>query len=562
VTQPSRLLATATPTPIACYGGTSRITVSATGGTSPYTGTGNYNVLAGTYSYSVTDASGCTSVTSVVVTQPTRLTSAATASAILCYGGTSTVNVTAGGGTAPYAGTGSYTALAGTRTYSVTDANGCTSTATVTISQPAQLNAFASSGNVNCYGGTTPVSVTASGGTAPYSGTGNFPQSAGTYIYQVQDANRCAASVSITITQPLQLTATATAQPILCNGGSTSVNVQANGGTQPYNGTGSFQVTAGNYSYTVVDNNGCSVTTNLNVSQPQPLSASVTTLDATCFTAGSATASAMGGTGSYSYLWSNGAVTPSVGNLQAGTYSVTVTDQNGCTGSASGTVRLIANYPAAAGPISGQTNIRLNAAFTYSVVPVSGATSYRWTLPANCTGTSTGNSISITFLNGFRSGTICVTPVNACGDGVTSCITVSVPTIAAPGGGGKTKDNIHLPVGIGAPGGMITEGEGGAEAGQEVVRTDSHQDDIRHLVAYPNPTTGKVIIGFAGIRDAAYRLTVMDMAGNLLRTDDMTGEEDMVSRVYDLSGLAKGIYSVWVQRKDGSSQKTIRLVVQ
>jgi hypothetical protein len=124
-----------------CNGGTSTVTVTGNGGTGPYTGTGNFTVSAGTHSYTVTDANGCTATTSITVTQPTTLTAGSTATSILCNGGTATVTVTSAGGTGPYTGTGNFTVSAGTHSYTVTDANGCTATTSIIVTQPALVNA-------------------------------------------------------------------------------------------------------------------------------------------------------------------------------------------------------------------------------------------------------------------------------------------------------------------------------------------------------------------------------------------------------------------------------------
>src|SRR6185436_12694507 len=180
----------------------------------------------------------------------------------IACGGTTTVNVTANGGTAPYSGTGLHTVSAGPYSFTVTDANGCSAVINGTITQPSQLTSSASNGNILCNGGTTTVNVTATGGTAPYSGTGIHNVSAGPYSFTVTDANGCTAVVSGTITQPSQLTASASYGTILCNGGTTTVNITANGGTSPYSGVGVQTVSAGPYSFTVTDANGCTVVVN------------------------------------------------------------------------------------------------------------------------------------------------------------------------------------------------------------------------------------------------------------------------------------------------------------
>ena len=100
------------------------------------------------------------------------------------------VNGTATGGTAPYSGTGSFTVGAGSYTYTVTDANGCSTTTSITVSEPTALSASSSQGaSILCNGGTTTVTVSATGGTAPYSGDGSFTVGAGSYTYTVTDAN-------------------------------------------------------------------------------------------------------------------------------------------------------------------------------------------------------------------------------------------------------------------------------------------------------------------------------------------------------------------------------------
>lgn len=201
-------VATLTADSIACNGGTSNVVVTASGGTSPYTGVGTFSVNAGSYDYIVTDANGCADTVSVSITQPTALVaSASVTSAVLCNGGLATVTVTASGGTSPYSGTGLFASVpAGTHDYIVTDALGCADTAQITVIEPALLIANASvTTPVPCYGGQGSVTVSATGGTALYTGTGVNVVSAGSYTYTVTDANGCSATTSITVTEPAQI---------------------------------------------------------------------------------------------------------------------------------------------------------------------------------------------------------------------------------------------------------------------------------------------------------------------------------------------------------------------
>ncbi len=319
-------------------------TVSATGGTAPYTGTGlKSNLAAGTYTYTVTDAHGCTATTSVTITQPTELIAASSVgSNVSCFGGNNgSATVSASGGTAPYTGDGLKSNLtAGTYTYTVTDAHGCTSSTSVTITQPTELHASSVvNSNADCNGNNNgSATVSASGGTAPYTGDGlKSGLAAGTYTYTVTDAHGCTATTSVTITEPSGLlAASAVVTNVNCNGGSDgSANVTASGGTAPYTGTGlKSNLAAGTYTYTVTDAHGCTSNTSVTITEPTVLHASsVVNSNVNCHgeSNGSATVSATGGTVPYTG-------TGLKSNLAAGTYTYTVTDAHGCTATTSVTI--------------------------------------------------------------------------------------------------------------------------------------------------------------------------------------------------------------------------------
>ncbi len=121
--------------------------------------------------------------------------------------------------------------------YSVTDASGIISTVSVAIKQPATVLAAAVSlGNTNI------LTVSATGGASPYSGTGTFTAKFGLNTFIVTDANGCSVTTSITIPP---LTAVAIESPVNCSGTTAAVNVTGNGGTGPYTGTGIFNTNAG-----------------------------------------------------------------------------------------------------------------------------------------------------------------------------------------------------------------------------------------------------------------------------------------------------------------------------
>jgi len=280
--------------------------------------------------------------------------------------GTATANVS--GGAPPYnyqwsnGGTGtSISGLSG-GTYSLTveDANGCQTIQNFTINQASSnvLATITGSSDVSCNGGSNgAASVSGSGGTAPYSYLWSNGQSsstatglsAGSYSVTVSDANGCQDIASVSIGQPSALSASANSASVSCNGGNDgSASASASGGTAPYsyqwsNGSTSASISglsAGSYSVTVTDANGCTASANTSISQPAALSLSFSVTDATAGQSnGSVNLSVSGGTSPYSYQWSNGSTSQDLNNIGAGTYSVTVTDNNGCSATGSATVQ-------------------------------------------------------------------------------------------------------------------------------------------------------------------------------------------------------------------------------
>ncbi|MCX6257829.1 MAG: T9SS type A sorting domain-containing protein [Bacteroidia bacterium] len=333
ITQPVMLMASSSSTSILCHGGNSTVTVSATGGTLPYTGTGTYTVVAGTYSYTVSDALGCNSVTTITVTEPTVLTASSVATPILCNGGNATVTVTASGGTGLISGTGTFNRTAGTWSFTVTDANGCTATTSVTIAQPTPVVVELSATQIACYGGNSTVTVSATGGTGTYTGTGTFTRTFGTWSFTVTDANGCSGSSSITISQPTQLTASASTTIVSCNGGSDgTITLSVSGGITPYSFNWAdgpttqnrSDLTAGTYYVVVYDGNGCFVDVNATITENTLLHAIANPGVILC-QGGSTNVviTATGGTVPYS---GTGTFTQSVGS-----HTYTVTDINQCT---------------------------------------------------------------------------------------------------------------------------------------------------------------------------------------------------------------------------------------
>src|SRR5204862_3696807 len=121
--------------------------------------------------------------------------------------------------------------------FTVIDDHYCMDTVSINITEPALLIATASAPAIACNGGSVTVTISASGGVAPYSGTVITNVGAGNYTYAVTDANLCATTATIQITEPALLTATASAPAIACNGNSVTVTIDVDGGTAPYSTT-------------------------------------------------------------------------------------------------------------------------------------------------------------------------------------------------------------------------------------------------------------------------------------------------------------------------------------
>jgi len=248
---------------------------------------------------------------------------------------------------------------AGVYQVTVSDTLGCATTDTVIVSNvggPA-IDSVAKT-NVLCNGGNSgTATVYSSGGSIPYTyawsqGGTNASVSglaASTYTITVSDANGCQSSSLVTITEPFAIVPGLSHTDVSCNGAAdgTASSLTA-GGVFPYmyswsnSGTGSSisGLSAGTYSVTITDDNGCTATSSVSVTEPAAINITAGHTDVSCFggTNGAGSVSVSGGAGPYDYSWNNGDTTAAVSGLAAGTYSVLVTDASGCTSTASFTV--------------------------------------------------------------------------------------------------------------------------------------------------------------------------------------------------------------------------------
>jgi len=351
----------------------------------------------------------------------------------LCAGQTNGVaSATGSGGTPPYTylwSNGSTTAnlsALGSGTFSVTltDSRGCSVTGSTTLTAPLAITATATTtaafcGNAN---GTANLSIT--GGTAPFtvnwsnggSGASLTGLASGAYSYTVTDNNGCTRTGSTTVAANNNgPTLTFNIQNVSCNGGSNgAVTAAVTGGTAPYtyawgNGGQSNTIsslTAGNYSITVTDANGCTVSTTVFVSAPAAIAVTATTSPATCGNNnGSVSASVTGGTSPYTYAWSGGGNTATINNRASGSYTVTVTDSRSCTATATFNVSNVGGPAVTTSKKDVSCNGGSNGTASASVT--GGTAPYVLSWSNGATGTSLTNLIAGTY-------TVTVTDANGC----------------------------------------------------------------------------------------------------------------------------------------------------
>jgi gliding motility-associated-like protein len=337
--------------------------------------------------------------------------------------------------------------------YQMIDNGTCKGTYSTTLLVPFDPILSISNTSVSCNGYSDgSILTSANNGTNPYSfsispsmGIGNVSDNnyivnnlpAGNYTINVVDGAGCQSFTTTSIIEPPPITLSVSSTPASCfNFSDGSASVQASGGTgnfvyyewQPYGGAGPNMSTAnylmaGNYTVEVMDNNNCISTATVQVTQPPAISVSVVSNSITCYNGsdGSATVTASGGTGPFTYSWNPNLSNSNVlSNAPYNTYTCTIIDNNGCS-----KIEYI--------PINQPQQVK----FQFSVVPdrcqqnngmifstIQGGVQpyqYQW---------STGaiNTTSITGLTGNQMYTLTITDANNC----VYSDTVFVPSPSTP----------------------------------------------------------------------------------------------------------------------------------
>ena len=449
ITQPVEISTSSVFSGVTCYGADDGWAfVNAVGGTDPLSilwndgqdSTTAISLSEGTYIATISDANGCQKIVDGYISEPAPTNYDFDVEEISCFGddnGEVTLNIF--GGSPPFEYTWSnedtvstITGLIANVFYSVNviDENGCTFKDSIKLEQPPLFEVTEiETENVNCNGGNDgSIEINFIGGTQPYIidwfGEESDALSAGEYNVYITDFNGCEPiDTLITILEPsnaLELNTFKT--DISCYGESDGqAFASANGGTPPYLyqwntfQTDSFinNLPLGIYSVTVTDANNCTSIDGFSVTQPTNISAAMLTTDVNCHGGADGTAfvDVNGGTSPYSFVWSDGQSNQTAENLEEGTYTVTIIDNNGCQQFSSGNIfepgptnlQLSSNNPSCYAYTNGTAEV--------SVLGGSAPFSYNWKENGNNVSSSTvanGLSANINYIIEVTDGDNCL----------------------------------------------------------------------------------------------------------------------------------------------------------
>jgi gliding motility-associated-like protein len=474
-----------------CGNNNGSATATATGGSGNYTYSWSCtpaqttqtatNLAPGNYSVTVNDGT-CTVIGTVTVGNIPSFNATAMSTNENCGHANGTATATPTGGSIPYIyawnsvpSQSTQTAInlpAGNYSVTITDANGCTATTTATvINIPGPSAAIANPINSLCGLPNGSAIVNPTGGSPPYTyqWNSNPPQYtqnlqnvlAGIYNVTVTDNFGCTATNTVTLTSSPGPTASIT--NIIgsqCNQSNGSLTITPNGGQPPYlyawntnpsqSGQTAANIPTGNYTVTVTDANGCHATSSGFVPTTNaPIANAISTNEYCGQGNGTATITVIGGTAPFTYLWNNGQTNTIAIGLAADIYTVTVTDGNSCTATATTNVM---NIPGPTAGFSAQPKVLtlMDGPVTFVDNSTGNITDWFWYFGDS--DTASGNFVHHQYIDlGEFLVMLIVTDNNGCKDTVTDTIkvkdffTLYIPNSFSPNGDGK--NDLFFPTG-------------------------------------------------------------------------------------------------------------------
>jgi gliding motility-associated-like protein len=466
ITEPPPIVLTTSKTDANCGGSDGSATMNASSGAgapftyawSPSGGTTATatGLAAGTYTVLVTDKNGCTKDTTVSVADIGSPTVSTSKVDILCYGNaTGSISTTVSGGVPPYTyswlPTGGSAAnasnlAAGTYTVIITGANNCKATAIVTLTEPPLIVLTSSKTDANCSASDGSVTINATGGVSPYtyawSGGGSSATKtgvpSGSYTVTVTDKNACTMTAVVSVSDIGAPSVTATSTNVKCNGGNDgTASATATAGVTPYtyswnstpvqNTANATGLKMGTYVLTVTAANGCKATTSVTITEPPAIVLTTSSINESCGRSnGTATVMASGGTGAYTYLWSNAQTSTTASGLSAGNYTVTVSDANGCSKTVTASP---INIPGPKASFS-FTDRCVNTPVSFTNTSTPAGLSYSWDF-GDSTTSVLANPVHTYSTAGNKSVKLLVTDAGGCKDSVIKLLTVyPLPLVA------------------------------------------------------------------------------------------------------------------------------------
>ncbi len=368
LSNPTSFIVNSTTNQIDCNGDNDGlIDLQISGGTGPF----NYswdngastedisNLAPGSYSVTIEDANFCQEIQSFTIIEPAALQNSVQSNDLNCYDDTNgSISLNVNGGVPPYnymwstgqSGSSINNLAAGNYSVTISDNVSCSKIESFVIDAPDELTSNINASQIPCFSSANgAIDLTVTGGTTPYSfAWSNGPTTedvsnltAGTYSVVITDANDCTTSEQVTIEMTNELVINDITTGVSCNGdtdGSIDINVTGGNGNYTYqwnNGLTSedlANLAPGNYNVVVVDVSNCEGSASFVISEPEPINIQHFSFAESCINSSDAMIelSIAGGSGDYTYLWSDQSTAASLTDISAGNYFVTVTDSNNC----------------------------------------------------------------------------------------------------------------------------------------------------------------------------------------------------------------------------------------